>query len=176
MQVLNTEDEQLLDKLQESQSRIQSIAMVHEKLYESESFSEISIDQYIDDLLDVIMNSISSSEKSISIKKDMASLSMDMGQAIPCGLLLNELITNSFKHGFPDRQEGRIAISLHQKDQQVVLQVRDNGIGLPDDFKTSNQSSLGMTLINTLVKQLDGKLETSSKDGAIFTVTFEIDD
>ncbi len=176
MQAFNTEDEQLLGKVQESQSRIQSIAMVHEKLYESESFSEISIDQYIDDLLEIILDSISSTEKSISIEKEMEPLSMNMRQAIPCGLLLNELITNSFKHGFPDRQEGDIAISLHQKDRQVVLSVQDNGVGLPDDFDIKNQSSLGMTLINTLVKQLGGTLEITSDNGAIFTVTFEIDE
>jgi len=176
MQAFNTEDEQLLEKLQESQSRIQSIAMVHEKLYESKSFAEISVDQYIDDLLDVIMNSISSAEKSISIEKDMEHFSMDMSQAIPCGLLLNEIITNSFKHGFRNQKEGRIAISVHQKDKMVVLSVRDNGVGLPEEFDIKKQSSLGMTLIDTLVKQLEGTLETSSDNGAVFTVKFEIDE
>lgn len=174
MQVFNTEDDQLLEKLRESQSRIQSIAMVHEKLYSSESFSEIALDQYINELLDMIVDSVNL-EKNIKVEKDMDSVPLVVGQAIPCGLLLNELITNSFKHAFRDLEEGKIHISLKQHDHHISLSVRDNGIGLPEDFDIKSESSLGMTLINTLVKQLGGDLQIISDGGSCFQLTFEID-
>lgn len=175
MQVFNTEDQQLLGKLQESQSRIQSIAMVHEKLYSSESFSEIAIDQYINDLLAMIINSMGDSDKDIEVKREMKSIFLNVSQAIPCGLLLNELITNCYKHAFPDQKEGTINISLKESDGFVVLSVTDNGVGFPENFNIENESSLGMTLINTLVKQLGGELQVSSQQGSCFRITFELD-
>lgn len=174
MQVFNTEDEQLLNKLQESQSRIQSIAMVHEKLYSSESFSEIAIDQYINDLLDMIVESMIDFEKDIQIEKDMDSVQLAVGQAIPCGLLMNELITNAFKHAFEDRDEGIIRILLKEHGSTITLCVEDDGMGLPENFDIGSESSLGMTLINTLVKQLGGELEVTSENGTCFRITFEI--
>jgi len=176
MQVLNTEDEKLLDKLQESQSRIQSIAMVHEKLYSSESFSEIQIDQYINDLLNMVVNSIVDVQKDITVKKDMEPVTLAVRQAVPCGLLLNELITNCYKHAFEGREEGVISISIQQSDDNVIrLCVEDDGVGLPDDFDIRNQPSLGMTLITTLVRQLDGALSVSSDSGTYVEISFAID-
>ncbi len=174
MQVFNTEDEQLLDKLKESQSRIQSIAMVHEKLYSSESFSEIAIDKYINDLMGMIVGSMRDLDKDIRIEKDMDSIVLTVSKAIPCGLLLNELITNCYKHAFVDRDEGIIHISLRENDNQVLIVVSDNGCGLPDDFDAKTQSSLGMTLINTLTKQLEGQLKVTSEQGSCFQIGFEI--
>lgn len=174
MQVFNTDDEQLLDKLQESQSRIQSIAMVHEKLYSSDSFSEIAIDNYINDLLDMIMGSLIDYNKNISVEKDMDSIALTVSQAIPCGLLLNELITNCYKHAFAKQDEGTICISLKKDVNQINLSVKDNGSGLPENFDMKSQSSLGMTLINTLTKQLNGEMQVSSDGGASFQIIFEI--
>lgn len=177
MQVFNTEDEQLLKKLQESQSRIQSIAMVHEKLYSSESFSEIDINQYINDLLDMIMSSLGDLNKDIRVKKDIDSVTLAVRQAVPCGLLLNELITNSYKHAFTGREGGTLRISATQnKHNRLLLKVADNGVGLPDDFNMASESSLGMTLVNTLVKQLEGELDVSSDKGTCFEVRFDIED
>ena len=175
MQAFNTEDEQLLEKLYESQSRIQSIAMVHEKLYESDSFSDIAIDQYIDDLLNVIMSSITDHDKRIKVEKEVEAISLNVSQAIPCGLLLNELITNSYKHAFPDRDEGLIRITLVVDNGNVELKVQDNGVGLPEDFDIESQSTLGITLIKTLVQQLEGKLEVASEGGAVFSLKFELE-
>jgi len=175
MQAFNTDEDQLLDKLRESQSRIQSIAMVHEKLYQSESFSEIDIDRYIDDLLSMIINSMINTDNSIKVTRDMDSVAMNIAQAIPCGLLLNELITNCYKHAFGDREEGAIHISLKQKDHHIRLRVSDNGRGLPDDFNIDQVTSLGMTLINTLVTQLNGELEIHNEGGTAFIIRFELE-
>ncbi len=177
MQVMNSEDEKLLDKLQESQSRIQSIAMVHEKLYSSESFSEIKVDQYINDLLNMISSSLIDSEKDIRVEKDIEPVTLVVSQAIPCGLLLNELITNCYKHAFEGRDEGLIKISIAKEDNEhLLLQIKDNGVGLPDDFNMANKSTLGMTLIQTLVKQLGGDFEVSSGEGTTFQLRFQIKD
>jgi len=176
MQAFNTEDEQLLDKLSESQSRIHSIAMVHEQLYSSDSFSEIALDKYIDDLVKKIIDSMSDTQKEIRVNKNMESIHLKVSQAVPCGLLLNELITNSYKHAFTNRDKGQIDITLQRHDHTIALSVADNGRGLPDGFSMEEQSSLGMTLIETLIMQLDGDLEISSQDGARFEITFEIEE
>lgn len=176
MQVFNTDDEQLLSKLKESQARIQSIAMVHEKLYGSESFSEIAIDQYINDLLNMIEESMSDYEKQITVEKDMDHILMTVNKAIPCGLLLNELITNCYKHAFSGRTNGTIQISIKRRDTQIELKVADNGLGLPASFDLNEVSSLGMTIVRTLAKQLNGTLEIASdRKGAQFRLAFEMD-
>ncbi|MCW9705618.1 PAS domain-containing sensor histidine kinase [Fodinibius salsisoli] len=175
MQVFNTEDEKLLNKLRESQARIQSIAMVHEKLYSSDSFSEIAIDQYIKDLVERIVSSMANFNKNIRMQYDMDPVTLTVGQAIPCGLILNELITNCFKHAFKDQQEGQIWTVLKRKDENLHLVVKDNGSGLADDFDIHTESSLGMTLINTLIQQLNGELSVSTNGGSNFEITFEID-
>lgn len=176
MQVFNTEDEQLLNKLRESQSRIQSIAMVHEKLYRSDSFSEVAIDQYIKDLVDRIVRSMTNLEKNIQVRYDMMPVTLTVSQAIPCGLVLNELITNCFKHAFKRQQEGEICTILKKEGVTMQLCVKDNGSGLPDDFDIHTESTLGMTLINTLIQQLNGELNVSSNGGSSFEITFDIEE
>ncbi|WP_445663968.1 PAS domain S-box protein [Fodinibius sp. AD559] len=176
MQVFNTEDEKLLAKLKESQSRIQSIAMVHEKLYSSETFSEIAIDKYINDLLNMIEESMIDFEKEIHVNTEMESILLTVGQAIPCGLLLNEMITNCYKHAFENRDKGKIDISIRENKGQITLSVTDNGIGLPEDFNIEEQPSLGMTIINTLTTQLNGRMEVDSGDyGTSFSLSFDIE-
>ncbi|MDZ7682841.1 MAG: sensor histidine kinase [Fodinibius sp.] len=99
-----------------------------------------------------------------------------MRQAVPCGLLLNELITNCYKHAFEGRDEGVISISIQSVEENIIsLRVEDNGVGLPPDFDVDNQSSLGMTLVTTLVRQLGGEFSVSSDNGSSFGISFEID-
>lgn len=175
MQTFNAEEQTLVKALKESQSRIQSIAMVHEKLYQSDSFSNIPIDSYIDELMFYISNTFDDHVKDIKVAKSIDSISLDVTQAIPCGLILNELITNAYKHAFEDIEEPCISISLNQIDDAYILQVKDNGNGLPENFKIDQSSSLGTTLIKTLVNQLDGTLDVSTDKGAVFKVTFKAD-
>lgn len=177
MQVFNTDDEKLLAKLKVSQSRIQSIAMVHEKLYSSDSFSEVAIDTYINDLLEMIESSITDFQKEIQIEKDMDTIRLTVSQAIPCGLLLNEMLTNCYKHAFKEQDKGTVRISIKKRDTDMVLKVEDDGVGLPDNFNMEEQSSLGMTIINTLTNQLNGQLDVYSDDsGTQFRLAFSIDD
>jgi len=161
--------------LQDTQSRIHSIAMIHEKLYKTETLSEIDIREYIGDFTKMIANSFNSDQKDITITKEVQSFTLDITKAVPVGLILNELLNNAYKHGFSDAESGELRITLRKEDEESVLRVADNGKGLPDDFSLTDQQSLGMTLIQTLTNQLEGELEIFSENGwTSFQVTFPI--
>ncbi|MDX1585095.1 MAG: histidine kinase dimerization/phosphoacceptor domain -containing protein, partial [Balneolaceae bacterium] len=171
MQTFNADDS-IVNELRESQSRIQSIAMVHERLYQSDSFTNIPFGTYIDELFRFIANTFNTDGREIRIEKQIESVPLDVSQAIPCGLILNELITNAYKHAFNGTNDPVIHISLHQDNGRIHLQVKDNGKGLPPDFEVDQPSSLGTTLIRTLVQQLNGELKVSSEQGACFSISF----
>lgn len=175
MQTFNAGSEQIVQELRESQARIQSIATVHETLYQSESFSDIALHSYIDDLVSYISGTFRHAGAQINFNNEIEPISLTVKQAVPCGLLLNELITNAYKHAFTDQEEGTIAIQLSQDDKTVTLVVSDDGVGLPDDFDINTSSSLGMTLISTLVQQLGGRLTIETDPHTRFHITFDVD-
>ncbi|MDZ7717180.1 MAG: two-component regulator propeller domain-containing protein [Balneolaceae bacterium] len=161
--------------LSESQRRVRSIAMIHEKLYQNERLAEIDFERYIRELVDIINYSFSHIEKDIAVDTEIEDISLGIVQAIPCGLILNELVSNCFEHAFKGRSKGSIKVSLQVEDEEAKLQVSDNGVGMPDDIELKETDSLGLTLIETLVSQLQGDLDIdSSKEGTKFTITFEI--
>lgn len=175
LQLLNGEKQNLKEVLKDCQSRIYSMAMVHEMLYQTNSFTEIPFQKYIKDFLETCTSSMGDIER-VKIVQEISSVSLNVNQAIPCGLILNELITNCFKHAFHKKEKGTINISLESSiEGEVILKVCDNGIGLPDSFNLESNSSLGMKLINTLVNQLQGKLNVISQNGACFEITFFIE-
>ncbi|NGP77966.1 PAS domain S-box protein [Balneolaceae bacterium YR4-1] len=171
MQTFNAGDD-IVNELRESQARIQSIAMVHERLYQSDSFTNIPLGTYIDELFRFIANTFNTEGHEIKIEKEIESVALDVSQAIPCGLILNELITNAYKHAFDDTKEPIISISLFKENGTINLEVKDNGKGLPSDFEVDQPSSLGTTLIRTLVQQLNGDLKVHSNQGATFSISF----
>lgn len=156
LQAYNTESKGARDILKESQMRINSIALIHEKLYQNENLSEISFDVYLKELTDVIVSSLKTEDKNIDLLIEAEEVHLTINEAIPCGLILNELITNAYKHAFPDSDEGNIYVKLYQEGEGLTLYVRDDGVGLPPDLDLENPTSLGMTLIQTLSRQLSG--------------------
>lgn len=178
MQTYNADNEGLVEALRESQSRIQSIAMVHEKLYRSDSFTNIPFDKYLDELLSLIAETFNGEAGKIKVERTIKPVFLDVNHAIPCGLIFNELITNAYKHAFRNGDskvsDATISVSLDQYGNTIMLEVRDNGCGLPSDFTIEQPTSLGTTLIQTLVEQLAGNLEFSSEKGAHFQITFDI--
>lgn len=177
MQIWETKDETAETALKDSQLRVQSIALVHEKLYQSESLSFIQFDRYVRDLLQAISSTYMDTHGSIEIVTDLEDIGLNINQAIPCSLLLNELIVNAFKHAFEDdAKSGNIFVNIQKQKDTVCMQVKDDGIGFPEDFDLENASSLGMTLINTLIQQLQGEIEVKNDGGAIFEVTFEAEE
>lgn len=168
-----TEHEEAYRSLQDSQTRIQSMGLIHEQLYQMELFSSLQFDEYIQNLGETVASSFIDDSKEISISYDTKPVELEMDQAISCGLLLNELLTNAFKHAFPDRANGDIKISVHEKDGIVRLKVGDNGIGIPEEVKEGQNGSLGIKLIHTLTQQLGGELEITEDNGSCFILTFD---
>lgn len=174
MQVWSTKDEESTKVLRDSQLRIQSIALVHEKLYQTDNFADIKIAEYVEDLVEGIAESFKDPAKKIEINIECQDISMSINQAIPFSLLLNESVVNVYKHAFEDRKKGCYTISLTKGEGIITMSVKDNGVGLKEEVKNMKNVSLGMTLIETLTKQLDGKykLINGLKEGTVFEVKF----
>lgn len=177
LQTMSSENKEVNKILRESQHRIYSMAMIHEKLYQSESLSQIDFAKYIRELVSSINDTYNLESRDIEINYDIEEVILDVNKAIPCGLILNELVTNSYKHAFKGRESGSITIELNKEQDNVKLKVRDDGDGLPDDFKLEEEQGLGMTLVKTLQRQLDGELNfnhASNGSGVNFLVSFPL--
>jgi two-component sensor histidine kinase len=171
LQTMYIEDENALEVFKESQNRVKSMAIIHEKLYQSSNFAEINVAEYLKKLVENIYSSYGININLIKIEIKAPDIFLDINKAIPCFLVANEVITNSIKHAFPDGS-GEITIDFKKIDENYVMSIRDNGIGLPEDFNTKKTSTLGIQLINGLIAQLDGKLETNSFEGTEFRIIF----
>ncbi|MGD8427399.1 MAG: PAS domain S-box protein [Balneolaceae bacterium] len=175
LQALNTEDKTLKDLLNDSQLRIQSMASIHEMLYQSKQLTDINFQRYLDKLLQNIKDTLNSDlQEKISLNLQAHEISLNINQAIPTALLLNELITNAYKHAFKEgaHQDKHINITVTEVDDQINLVVADNGRGLPSDFKSMKTSSLGMTLVDTLINQLEASLTVENHQGTSFEIRF----
>ncbi|MFN6513667.1 MAG: PAS domain S-box protein [Nostoc sp. CreGUA01] len=173
MQCRRTQDPQVSAILRDSQNRIASIALVHEKLYRSEDLADIDFAQYIPDLTTHLFDSYNVSSSQIKLKIQVDNASLDIETAIPCGLIINELVSNALKYAFVDNREGEIEVKFYQDSEcTLILIIRDNGIGLPENFDTKKAKTLGITLVQGLVKQLRGKLEINSHQGTQFKISF----
>jgi PAS domain S-box-containing protein len=173
LQSYSAENESAKLILKDSQMRVNSIAMVHEKLYQSEDFSEVDIKQYFEELVAIIHKTMSRAATRVEISLQIKPIKLPITQAIPCGLLLNEILTNSYKHAFTGREKGLITVQLTQSNNQLLLTIKDDGIGLPNTPELNIHTSMGMTLIKTLAKQLEATFSHRSENGAVFEFAFE---
>lgn len=160
------------EMLSDSQSQIKSIAKVHEKLYKSTTLAEIPMDVYIQELAEEISKSYESNKKDIKIEVVAAPYTMDLNSAIPFGLVINELVNNSYKHGFKGLKKGIVRISLQDKPDCMELVVANNGNKLKDDFDPAASKSLGMTLVQVLIQRFEGKLSVEQGDWTEFKICF----
>jgi len=173
LEIFNSDDEQLKQVLSESQMRIHSMALIHETLYSSGDFANISFGNYIGKLSQLLIESYSTASKNIDLKLNAEDVKLNINQAIPCALMLNEIITNSLKHAFPGRDTGVIHITVKEESDTIYLTVADDGIGFDSDDVLKKTNTLGMTLIKSLVKQLEGNLEIENGKGAVFKISFD---
>lgn len=164
-------DERILELLRVSRDRIRSMSFIHESLYQNKDFSSIDMATYIDGLSRNLVMSYSVNGK-VSLERDLQRVELVLDQAIPCGLILNELISNAFKHAFPEGRAGTVSVGLTLTGEQVAISISDNGVGLPKGFNTKNDGNLGLELVHTLVDQLDGKLDVKSGAGVAYLLTF----
>lgn len=174
LQSFSVDNKEVLKALSDSQTRIQSIALVHEMLYESESLAYIKYDKYVNDLLQAINSMHINIDKNILLSTNVEPISMTINQAIPCSLLLNELVVNAYKHAFAGKKNGKINIDLELSGENIVMTVSDNGTGF-EISKFNNSDTLGVKLIKTLTNQLNGEFEirgNSKETGSIFRVEF----
>ncbi|MFP4009077.1 MAG: sensor histidine kinase, partial [Spirulinaceae cyanobacterium] len=173
LQAQYIDDPDVLSILTDSQNRIESMALIHEKLYQSKNFAKVDLSTYIEDLSNHLFASYNLNPHNISLRQNVKNANLPLDAAIPCGLLVNELVSNALKHAFPDRRTGEIFIQLLKNDRdELKLIVRDNGIGLPQKLNVENNNSLGLRLVRSLTRQLKGKLEIYNAEGAVFSLTF----
>lgn len=173
--LLNTQsayldNEEALEAIQNSQHRMHAMSLIHQKLYQTENLSSINMSWYIKELAEYLKDSFDHEDK-IKFNLSLIPIDLDVAQAVPLGLILNEAISNAIKYAFPDTK-GTINILLEEKDNNYQLRISDNGIGLPDNFDASETDSLGMSLMMGLADQLDGTFTIQSDDGVTITIEF----
>ncbi|MRG44232.1 hypothetical protein GFS24_03860 [Chitinophaga sp. SYP-B3965] len=161
-----------LTAINDSQRRVQAISLIHQKLYQSENSSSISMPHYIDELISYLQDSFDTSSHAV-IEQDVEPLKLDVAKAIPLGLIINEAIVNAIKYAFPGQQKGIVRISLKNSGaDHLLLDISDNGIGLPLDVKVSKPNSLGFSLMRGLTRQLDGTYSIESNNGVHIFIRF----
>ena len=173
-QARKTTDSTVKKMMKEGQDRVQSMALIHQNLYQSEQLSNIGIKAYLEELTQNIAKTQKISGKEVAIVLDTDDSKLDIDTAIPIGLILNELITNAYKYAFPERDAGEIKISFQKTTEKgFQLQVNDNGIGISNDFNIDKAKSLGLNLVRGLVEQLDGTMKlVGSNQGTQFELVF----
>jgi len=159
----------------ESQNRINAMSLVHEKLYRSRNLADIDFGQYVKSFIDTLSESYDIGVNKILITTKIENISFDLENAIPCGLIINELVSNALKYAFPDGREGKIKITLNSiTEEDLELIVKDNGIGLPKEFDINNIDTLGLELTKSIVEhQLDGEIKIDQLNGTLFHIIFK---
>ena len=165
-------DPESAEKLNECQRRVRSMALVHEKLYQSRHLGFINVAEYIKTLVSELQEAYVV-QADIRFEVDVESININLDTAIPCGLIINELLTNALKYAFAGKFSGTVAISLHlSPDHRFTLKVSDDGVGLPATFDLASTATLGMQLVQVLVRQLGGQIEIDSRKGTSYVITF----
>jgi len=167
------EDEKIINILRESQDRIKTMSIIHESLYQANDFSKINFSQYIVSLSKNLVHSYGNFDSFVetTYKIDDVHLSLDL--SIPCGLIINELVSNALKYAFKGREKGKLNISLLLKNEMVTIIVADNGVGMPANINIRETNTLGLQLVTSLVEQIDGELKMENNKGTTFTITFK---
>ena len=173
LQARHTQDEETLEMFRESRDRIRTMALVHEKLYQSNDLAHIDLPGYIRTLATDLMHSYSISTNLIECDILIDEIALGIDMAIPCGLIINELLSNALKYAFPDNRSGRISLELRQTQPgNYLLRVADDGAGLPEGVDYEKTDSLGLKLVVSLVRQLRGKIELLREGGTTYEIRF----
>ncbi|MFC2112772.1 sensor histidine kinase, partial [Bacteroidota bacterium] len=172
LQSRDVSDEAVQDAVKEGQSRVKSMALIHQMLYQSEQISCIRFGEYLEQLTSSLA-SMYRGQRDIQCKVSADGIELDIDTAIPLGLIINELVSNSYKYAFAGRASGKITIELVKSNGSYTLEVSDNGIGMPEDASQGNTNSLGIKLVNILTSQLGGILEQGTAEGTSFIIKFE---
>ncbi len=164
-------DPVVLAMLRDSQNRVHSMALIHQTLYQSQDFARLNFGAFLDSFVPLLISSYAIHGNKISVQIDAHEVSLPINSAIPCGLIVNELVSNALKHAFPDGRQGQILLELKpDEDGNLILSVSDDGIGLPQELDLKMAGSLGLQLVSMLGDQLRGKLDIRRRDPTRFTL------
>lgn len=170
LQSRHIEDPAALEALNSGKSRVKSMALIHQDLYNRENLTGVSVKEYLEKLCQELVITYKIDTQKIKLETDIADLQLDVDTLVPLGLIINELLTNALKYAFPDQREGQIKITLRETAQQLHLEVSDNGIGInPHEISSS---SFGYKLVDTLLEQLDGEIQRGGKQGTHLSLVF----
>jgi len=180
LQSRGAQDQHTREMFEESQARVKTMALIHEELYKTSNLTKIEFASYVQHLANNLLRTYGTLSSGVKLDINVDDIQLDVDRAIPCGLIINELVSNSLKYAFPaerlaqrEHSENEIDIELRQReDEHLMLKIRDNGVGLPADLDIHNTTTLGMQLVNTLTEQLSGKIEYRNHHGAEFEITF----
>jgi len=173
MQSRAVQDPAFSEALRECQNRVASMALIHDKLYRARDLARVSFGEYVRDLTNNILTSYALPARSVRVRLDIDDLSLSLDCAVPCGLILNELMSNCLKHAFPVGHSGTVYIGLHAEgEEELCLVVRDDGVGVPADVDLGRTSSLGWRLIRALVEQLGGVVQCQTAGGTSVEIRF----
>jgi PAS domain S-box-containing protein len=171
MQARNVNNELVQNAFRESQNRVRAMADIHSMLYKSANFAEIDFGVYVQDMAKRLISSYGLKPGAVLTSISVENVSLSIETAIPCSLIINELLSNALKHAFPDGRKGEIQIKMHQVDSGLRIIFEDDGIGFPENIDFRNTSTLGLDLVNTLVEQLDGTIELLRDGGTKYLIT-----
>ena len=157
-------DERLSAVLNQCMSRVQSMSKVHEMMYRTSDLEHLDMSEYIHEMITTLRDLYPLKEKGISFKENCKDVFLNLNQAIPVGIIVNELISNAMKHAFPDGKKGVIEVNLTKRDNEIIMRVSNNGEPLPPDFNLNIPTSLGLEIVNLLSEQLSGKITAKSTD------------
>jgi two-component sensor histidine kinase len=174
LQSQKTKDTNVIEIFKDSQNRIRSMALIHERLYKSKNLAGINFKEYIHDISSNLFHSYGVNSGSVDLKIDIDDVILNLDTATPCGLIVTELVSNSLKHAFPKGRKGELLIKLiSDNNEKFILIVRDNGIGFPENIDFRKTNTLGMQLVTSLVSQLKGTIELDRSNGTEFKITFK---
>jgi PAS domain S-box-containing protein len=173
LQARQINDPEAAEIFKESQSRVKSMSMIHERLYQSKTLSSINFAEYINSLSLDLLRTYASNPNKIELNINAEKIKINIDTAIPCGLILTELVSNAFKYAFPDERNGEININFYKKGDVLTLKISDNGVGIPKSLDYTTSKTLGLLLVNSLIKQIDGEIDLDTSNGTSFTLTFK---
>ena len=175
LQALKIEDDDIVDLLRDSQNRIRSMSLIHQTLYQSHDFALVNFQHFLSELLPRLTESYGARSRQVRIDIRAIDVTLPIHEAIPCGLIINELVSNALKHGFPNDRSGMVVVEIEKHaDEMVELRISDDGRGIPEHTELSSADTLGLQLVHLLTRQLHGHLDVRRSDPTQFTLRFRM--
>mgnify|MGYP000536637432 CR=1 FL=1 len=175
LQLYNSEEHhpKVQSILRDSISRVHTMGVIHDQLYQSGNLTQVAFDSYIKTLTNQIQDTFWSQDRPIDLQLDCDPIKLNINQAVPCGLLLNEILTNAFKHAFSGQQNARIEIQIQQNAETIQMRISDNGEGLPEEVQDNSPETLGLHMIQTLINQLEASTDIQADQGVTYHISFK---